>query len=607
VTGSRAEAMALRVAIGAGIWWLIADAGGIVEDLGELGRGHAWLPLAPLAVAVLACRWAFGSAAWGAVAWAAAVAATVGTSRLQAWCIDGDSDLSGAGVVGGAGGPAAVLGGYTLLALCAITAAARARGGEGHRIVSTTLLFAGAVVAAMVVALGPRGQPVDWAVSLGALAAYPALVAAAAGMAVVGRGLARAPAQRPVCGWSLVNTACGYGIFVLSCLLMPFFALIALVAGSQRRRLIRAGMRVWMRMVFGGTPTTAWRASGDLVALERARIVVANHESILDILAACALPGTRNLLAKTWVFRAPFLGVAARAAGVLNVDRLDPDDFLGGGLDLLGQEGLFVFPEGRRARDGVIARFRLGAFALAERGGEEVLPVAMAGGHLTATPGAMWIHPGDVRSVALPPMRRAEDEAVRGFAERVRAAVGEAAMRERRALVALPRIRLNRGGWPIGLPPRMRAAARAEERSGAPAAAGALAGAEGDWWLIGCGAGPIALALRFVSPWSRFVAVDSDEARLVAASFLWLRTGDEIAAEPLPPLERLAGILCLLPADDALAADARAKAEAAKPPLVLVREADATAWAEALPGYDRATPAGGLIAFTPRPSPAPAP
>jgi 1-acyl-sn-glycerol-3-phosphate acyltransferase len=459
----------------------------------------------------------------------------------------------------------------------------------------------------MVIALGPRGQPVDWAVSLGALATYPALVAASAGMAVIGRGLARSPGQRPVCGWSLVNTACGYGIFILSCLLMPLFALVALAAGAQRRRLIRAGMRVWMRAVFGGTPTTAWRASGELAALARARIVVANHESILDILAACALPGTRNLLAKTWVFRAPFLGVAARAAGVLNVDRLDPDDFLGGGVDLLGREGLFVFPEGRRSRDGVIARFRLGAFALAEPGADEVLPVAMAGGFVTATPGAMWIHPGEVHSVALPPMRRGEEEAVRAFAERVRSAVSEVAMRERRLLAGISRFRRNRRGWSVGLPPRMRSEAHGEERTGAPAAAAAQAGADGDWWLIGCGGGPIALALRFVSPWSRFVAVDSDAARLIAASFMWLRKGYEIAIEPLSAPERIAGILCLLPADDALAEDARTRAAAARPPVVLVRDADAAAWAEALPGYERAAPMGGLVAFTARPEPAPAP
>src|ERR1043165_3686632 len=177
------------------------------------------------------------------------------------------------------------------------------------------------------------------------------------------------PVRRwPVDAATVINSLCGYTSFAFFCLTLPLFLPLAFILPGGRRRWVAVAMRFAMRRVFNVTPTVTWRFDGDVAALKNARVVVSNHEGMLDILAACGLPGTRTLLAKTWVFRAFPLGVAARAAGLANSDLLTPEDYQEGAALTLPDPrvGIFVFPEGSRSRDGAVHRFRPGAVELAK-------------------------------------------------------------------------------------------------------------------------------------------------------------------------------------------------------------------------------------------------
>ena len=113
-------------------------------------------------------------------------------------------------------------------------------------------------------------------------------------------------------------------------------------------------------------------------------IIVANHQSLLDILAVCAaLPINFKFLAKRELFLIPFMGWAMAAAGYIPVDR---------GSHKSGREAIhritrvlgkcvsvLLFPEGTRSPDGKIHAFKMGAFKLARDNKIEILPVVVDG------------------------------------------------------------------------------------------------------------------------------------------------------------------------------------------------------------------------------------
>lgn len=362
----------------------------------------------------------------------------------------------------------------------------------------------------------------------------------------------------PIRAWpvdvaTVLNSLCGYGSFAFFCLTLPLFLPIAMVLPGGRRRWIAAAMRFAMRRVFNLTPTVSWRFDGEIAALRDARVVVSNHEGMLDILAACGLPGTRTLLAKTWVFRAFPLGVAARAAGLYNSDTLLPEDYQEGAALTLPDPrvGLFVFPEGSRSRDGAVHRFRPGAFVLAKHLDVPVVPVVMAGSRQGIRPGSLWIHPTRIHTRVLPAMRPVDDESHRQFAARVR----ETIVRERHRLMGellrqghLDRHRRHRAH---GLPSNLRCSVRDEESSGEWRMLLDLPLQEGAWLFLGGGWSSLPLTVRMLHAATTIHLVEADAERVQVARHLWFEAGDHLTAEvdQVPSLSGVRTIVCCWPAE----------------------------------------------------------
>ena len=113
-------------------------------------------------------------------------------------------------------------------------------------------------------------------------------------------------------------------------------------------------------------------------------IVVANHQSLLDILAVCAaLPINFKFLAKRELFQIPFMGWAMGSAGYIPVDRgshksgRDAMQRIAGVLK--NGVSVLLFPEGTRSPDGKIHAFKMGAFKLALDSKIEILPIVVDG------------------------------------------------------------------------------------------------------------------------------------------------------------------------------------------------------------------------------------
>jgi 1-acyl-sn-glycerol-3-phosphate acyltransferase len=131
-------------------------------------------------------------------------------------------------------------------------------------------------------------------------------------------------------------------------------------------------------------PLWHFRVTGDLPENPRnPYVVVANHESFVDILLISHLPWEMKWLSKKEMFKIPIAGWLMYLAGDVKLDRGDKDSATKA-MDrcqwyLRRKVCVMIFPEGTRQQDGELGRFKDGAFRLAIEAQVPILPLAVAG------------------------------------------------------------------------------------------------------------------------------------------------------------------------------------------------------------------------------------
>lgn len=160
---------------------------------------------------------------------------------------------------------------------------------------------------------------------------------------------------------------------------------ISLMIDHGTRRIVHQISVCWARGIIAWNPLWKLVVTGrENIQKGKNYIIVANHQSLLDILAVtAALPLNFKFLAKKELFYIPFMGWAMAMAGYVPVDRASHESGkkavrkIGGLL----KKGLSVllFPEGTRSPDGKIHAFKMGAFKIAHEHDLEILPVVIDG------------------------------------------------------------------------------------------------------------------------------------------------------------------------------------------------------------------------------------
>jgi len=112
-------------------------------------------------------------------------------------------------------------------------------------------------------------------------------------------------------------------------------------------------------------------------------VLVANHQSLLDILVLFRLYKHYKWVSKVEIFRVPFVGwnmTLNRYIAIRRGDRSDASRMMKAcGTALDGGSSIMIFPEGTRSPTGHIRDFRHGAFTLAWRHHVPVLPIIVDG------------------------------------------------------------------------------------------------------------------------------------------------------------------------------------------------------------------------------------
>jgi 1-acyl-sn-glycerol-3-phosphate acyltransferase len=137
-------------------------------------------------------------------------------------------------------------------------------------------------------------------------------------------------------------------------------------------------------------------------------VVVANHQSLLDIPLLCNVPREMKWIAKESLFKIPWIGWAFRLSGDIPVRRgeaASAGDALARARAYLDRGmSVMLFPEGTRSTTGELLPFKAGAFKLAVEAGRAVLPIAVNGTAEAWPKGSPWVRPARLAVRVLEPV-----------------------------------------------------------------------------------------------------------------------------------------------------------------------------------------------------------
>ncbi len=135
---------------------------------------------------------------------------------------------------------------------------------------------------------------------------------------------------------------------------------------------------------------------------DKPAVVIANHQSFLDILMMAMLSPRLILLTNRWVWKSPVFGWAIRMADFYPVAQGVEKS-----VELLKARvdqgySIAVFPEGTRSSEAPMKRFHKGAFYLAEKLNLDIVPVLLHGTGYTMSKGDYLLKNGQLTAQFLP-------------------------------------------------------------------------------------------------------------------------------------------------------------------------------------------------------------
>ena len=259
-------------------------------------------------------------------------------------------------------------------------------------------------------------------------------------------------------------------------------------------------------------------------------IIIANHQSFIDILVLLSLSSKILMVTNHWVWHSPFFGAIIRYVDFY---------YIGEGYEQYMErmrkkvkEGysIAIFPEGTRTYNGKMKRFHKGAFYLAETLQLDILPILLYGNNkIIAKAQPFNIRKGIIYTEILP--RIPADDLSFGTTYQKRTKRISAYMKEGYARIcreknttdnpafyeALIQNYIYKGPvveWYIRIKVKMERNYRLFNR---------LIPAQGQITDIGCGFGPLCYMLSMLSEDRDILGIDYDEDKIALAQHGWLR------------------------------------------------------------------------------------
>lgn len=166
----------------------------------------------------------------------------------------------------------------------------------------------------------------------------------------------------------------GLGGIVLSTTFIPLLYLLIWKEQPRKRiareivRLSFRGFTWWMQFL----GVVEYKFDARELKQARGHIIIANHPTLIDVVAMISLTRNPDCIVKAELFRNPFMRVIIRSTGYIN--NANPDLLIKDCQNSLEQgNNLIIFPEGTRTQLNTQIRFQRGAANIAIRTGAPIL------------------------------------------------------------------------------------------------------------------------------------------------------------------------------------------------------------------------------------------
>ena len=164
-------------------------------------------------------------------------------------------------------------------------------------------------------------------------------------------------------------------------------------------------IKMWARWVIWSTGIQYEIDGLDNLNLDKQYIFMSNHESALDIvLGVAAIPSNLVFLAKKELFRVPVFGWAMDAAGMIKIDRQNPEiarKSVSEAVEALMHSSFstLIYPEGTRSNGEELLPFKKGGFILAIRTQLPVVPITILGSGNVLPKGTLAIKKSHIKMI----------------------------------------------------------------------------------------------------------------------------------------------------------------------------------------------------------------
>ena len=202
--------------------------------------------------------------------------------------------------------------------------------------------------------------------------------------------------------WFLINLALSISVCSIPIIAVGWFDREKYYTGKL--------IKMWARWVIWSTGIQYEIDGLDNLNLDKQYIFMSNHESALDIvLGVAAIPSNLVFLAKKELFRVPVFGWAMEAAGMIKIDRQNPEiarKSVSEAVETLMHSSFstLIYPEGTRSNGEELLPFKKGGFILAIRTQLPVVPITILGAGNVLPKGTLAIKKSHIKMIIDPPI-----------------------------------------------------------------------------------------------------------------------------------------------------------------------------------------------------------
>ncbi len=177
-------------------------------------------------------------------------------------------------------------------------------------------------------------------------------------------------------------------VFLTLIIMTPVFGLMVIIAAlvgvkDAEGSIYDNAPRWWARCLVWAAGIRVRLHNEERMRTGSPRIYVSNHVSWFDVLTLAAVLPRYKFVGKAELFRIPLFGRAARAAGMIAIERENRksafESYRVAAERIRAGASVVVFPEGTRGRGYALRQFKKGPFVLAVAAGVPIVPTIVHG------------------------------------------------------------------------------------------------------------------------------------------------------------------------------------------------------------------------------------